>query len=408
MQSQSSPIEKRIEQLLESAKLDIAQTRREAASTRITPRFMDQKVTPDCLSFIADCALQLGKSDFTVQDIWQSTYFAETVRMVWGKPEVDDERARKEYDKFIPQNLKVLAYSGVLREQKRAAGRGHSFVINEPEILTYLSISPFNAFRYLLQHIEQTLRQSGLWSDFGRFLANPDSTSEFDSLKSTFESYVQANTLIRGKFEPRRIFTKVLNPLAVSQRSRGSKRGRLSQHTIPFSDLMYNKENWRDDKAKNVPRSAIGLESLATSTLIDGEMRRIMNKVKSRHSPHSEMRDTYAIGTATQVHHIFPRSAFPELRASPENLILLTATQHNTKAHPNNQTSKVDFDYQIDLLCAKVDSIQESLARADGFYSISELRNVIEHGYGLDLPTDLSITQFKSRLADFQVEYHRR
>lgn len=408
MPNQESPIEVRIRTLLASTNLDIARTRPDAAATKITPRFMDQKVTPDCLSFIADCALQLGQSEFTVQNIWQSDYFAETVRMVWGKPEVNDELARSEYNKFIPQNLKALAYSGVLSERKNPNGLGHSFRINEPEIITYLSISPFNAFRYLVGHIEQTLRQSGIWPSFERFLADADSANEFESLKETFEAYVRANTFIRGTFEPRRIFTKVINPLAVNQRSRGSKSGRLSRHSIPFSDLMYNKQNWRDDKAKNVPRSAVGLEDLATATLIDSEMRRIMNKVKLRHAPNSEMRDAFAIGPATQVHHIFPRSTHPELRASPENLILLTGTQHNTKAHPNNKTSKVDFDYQIDLLCAKVDSVFDSLARADGFYSLSELRNVIQTGYNIELPRDISITQVKSRLADYQTAHHRR
>ena len=43
-------------------------------------RFMDQKVTPDVLSFIADCVLNLpSKNSFTVKSIWTSGYFEKNI-----------------------------------------------------------------------------------------------------------------------------------------------------------------------------------------------------------------------------------------------------------------------------------------------------------------------------------------
>lgn len=63
--------------------------------------------------------------------------------------------------------------------------------------------------------------------------------------------------MINGKTEVRRIFTKVLNPLANKYQKKGTKRGRLSSDVISYSELMYNRANFRDinsDKPKGVTR----------------------------------------------------------------------------------------------------------------------------------------------------------
>ena len=67
----------------------------------------------------------------------------------------------------------------------------------------------------------------------------------------------------------------------------------------------------------------------------------------------SEVKDSWGNGEATQVHHIFPKAQFPQIAHYVENLILLTATQHNTKAHPNNKTQQINKDYQLVCLLAK-------------------------------------------------------
>lgn len=46
-------------------------------------RYMDQKVTPDVLAFIADCVLNLplqSQNGFTKNDIWHSSYFSKMSR----------------------------------------------------------------------------------------------------------------------------------------------------------------------------------------------------------------------------------------------------------------------------------------------------------------------------------------
>ena len=79
-------------------------------------RFMDQKVTPDVLCFIADCIINLNatKPQFTYKDIWNSNYFEKNVRAIYGKPSPKNEKAHSEYDKFIVQTLRMLFYAKII------------------------------------------------------------------------------------------------------------------------------------------------------------------------------------------------------------------------------------------------------------------------------------------------------
>jgi len=91
-------------------------------------------------------------------------------------------------------------------------------------------------------------------------------------------------------------------------------------------------------------------------------VQKAMNQIRKMYTE-SEVKDQWANGEATQVHHLFPKSEFPQLAHYLENLIKLTATQHFTKAHPNNKTSVVNLDYQLVCLLAKSDSIERSLKK---------------------------------------------
>ena len=86
-------------------------------------RFMDQKCTPDVVCIIADCILNLrgegDNSEFTVQDIWDSQYFISNVKAIFNKPSASNPTTKSEYDKFIQQPLRLLAYAGVLTIEKR-------------------------------------------------------------------------------------------------------------------------------------------------------------------------------------------------------------------------------------------------------------------------------------------------
>jgi hypothetical protein len=86
-------------------------------------RYMDQKVTPDVLAFIADCIVNfVGGKDpntiFTTKDIWGFQYFQKNTVAIFGKPSPTNESASSEYDKFIAQPLKTLAFAKILKEEK--------------------------------------------------------------------------------------------------------------------------------------------------------------------------------------------------------------------------------------------------------------------------------------------------
>jgi len=70
----------KIRQHLERFDFDVRETK--------DARFMDQKVTPDVLSFIAECILNLpgNIATFTVKDIWDSEYFEKNTKAIFGKP----------------------------------------------------------------------------------------------------------------------------------------------------------------------------------------------------------------------------------------------------------------------------------------------------------------------------------
>lgn len=88
-------------------------------------RWIDQKLTLDVLSFIADCILQFTEDDpskeFKVKDIWMYKPVGDSVRLIFKKPDVNDPKAAREYDKFFGQPLKLLGYSKTMHTATDAA-----------------------------------------------------------------------------------------------------------------------------------------------------------------------------------------------------------------------------------------------------------------------------------------------
>lgn len=113
----------------------------------------------------------------------------------------------------------------------------------------------------------------------------------------------------------------------------------------------------------------------------------------------SEIKDQWGNGDATQIHHIFPKHKFPQLAHYLENLIKITATQHYTKAHPNNKTKDISIDYQLVCLLAKSDSIEKSLKKNEMYYRNESFIYCINTGLTKELKLDLTFRQIKAELA---------
>jgi len=370
-------------------------------------RFMDQKVTPDVVCFIADCIVNLmageTEREFSARDIWESQYFEKNVRVIFGKPSPTNPDASNEYDKFLNQPLRMFHYAGILDSRKD--GNTYYYRIKESVILEFMSIKERNVLYFLYEYLLKVLTDSGLirhFEEYERLYHKSKLTeNEFQGLKSKFQNFMRGNTPINGVTEINRIFPKVLNIFANVQNLPGSVKGHLSKDIYSFFDLMYNNVNFRDlTKLKSITRQeaqekkeAIGQQEEFNEYQIQKAMAIIRKKYRE-----SEVRDNLAgTGMADYVHHIFPRAGFPQLAHYLENLIKLNAAQHN-KAHPGGNTQVVDKDYQLVCLISKSESIRMSLQRNEFFYSKESFVYVINTGLEASLDPGLTFREIQREL----------
>lgn len=368
-------------------------------------RFADQKCTPDVVCFIADCVMNIVRpgQTFTVSDIWDSQYFIKNAVAVFGKPIPTNSTARHEYDKFIQQPLRLLGCAHVLDVIK--SGSSNIYSIAEEDMLDYISRRERNTYNFLYCYFHKVMLDSGMWRYFQEFIdksMNGDtSRADYMFLRNKFIRFMIGNTNINTEVEVRRIFPKILNIFAVYNGICGSERGTISKYPFNFSDLMYNRKNWRDtnkDKAMTRQEAAEGVIDIQQEAFSKYYIQKAIALIrKIQHE--SEVHDQWSNGPATHVHHIFPRAQFPQIAHYVENLILLTATQHNSQAHPLNNTHIVDRDYQLVLLLAKSETIEKSLRIVgEKYYRKESFVYVINTGLAVEWSTSLSFSQIRQML----------
>lgn len=383
-----------IKNYLSQFDLDVRKTR--------DARFIDQKCTPDVVCFIADCVVNLVNKDetFTVKHIWDSQYFIKNTRAVFNKPWPTDKKAKNEYDKFIQQPLRMLAYAKILDVEK--IGSTNHYKILNFEILDYISEKERNTYNFLYCYFEKVLTDSGFWRYFLDYKNSNQTKEDFKSLKERYTRFIIGHTAINGAVEVHRIFPKILNVFAVENQLKGSEKGRVSKYVFTFSDLMYNRKNWRDlNKEKSITRQEAEIseqEIMQQEAYNAYYVQKAIALIRKIHKE-SEVKDQWAIGEATQVHHIFSRVEFPEIAHYIENLILLTPTQHYTKAHPSNKTQQVNKDYQLTCLLAKADTIEKSLRQiGEKYYRKESFIYVISIGLNENIELTLSFPEIKTKL----------
>lgn len=395
-------MEQKIKQYFANFNFDLRQTK--------DGRYMDQKVTPDVLTVISEAVLEYtalnGKDcKFTTKDIWNLDYLDITVKSLFGKPSLENETARHEYDKFIQQPLKALAAAKILDCQK--IGRKNIFSVVNNEILEFISMKDRNALIFIIIYLEKTLKDSNLLEEFTNFFNNPNKNTYYE-LKQTYVNFIKQNTDIKKDFEPKRIFTKIINPLAFKYSTYGSEKGVISKNIIRYTDLMYNRKNFRDIKknasetrAEYMGRIDLDDEITYSDVYKSYTVQKAKRFIKKIHGNISEVRDEFSNGEATQVHHIFPSNEFPEISAYLENLILLTGTQHYSMAHALNYTAYVSKEYQYICLLAKLDTVKKFVEKEDEkYYSKSGYIYVVSIGTSKELPNDMSFEEIKTYLCN--------
>ena len=375
---------------------------RHREASGISPRFIDQKVTPDVLNTISRTVVELMREtdSFTVRRVWHSEAFKRNVKR-FNKPAPDEPTARSEYNKFVGQPLKALAFAGVLTEAP--SPRGTIYAVNNESILRFIAGADENAALFIIAYVQESLRQSGLLPLFEEHRKSNHTPEAFLNLKSGFASFLRSYTKLKSDrdTEANRMFPKVLNPLATHWVVPGARAGRVDKFPKTFADLMYNDVNWRDrgHKAKNHTR-AMGSSNISAieDTVVASQVTKAKNEVMSRHDRQSEINDAANNSPATQVHHIVPSRA--RVRATRENLIALTPDQHFYRAHPGNDTTTIDLQYQLDLLIAKSLSIESSCNSGDGFYKKSKFLEVVGTVIGREIDDEATFDDIRMAISD--------
>lgn len=399
-------IEKRIEDHLNNFDLDLRASH--------NARFMDQKITPDVLSFMADCILNYVRGDinaeFSVGDIWDSSYFDNTIKLIFNKPDVQKETVVHEYDKFIGQPIKTLEYARILIPTSRKGP--FRYRVQNLELLEYIALKEKYALNFLYIYLRKVLKDSDFIKYIDQFISDCKlgtmNNAKFQELKSRYHRFIIGNTPINTTVEVSRIFSKVLNVFSAMHYIPGTIKGRLSDHPIYYHDLMYNRINFRDvEKDKSISRQEAATQIIPDETRAYNEymIQKAMNIIKYKYQL-SEVKDDLATGPANYVHHIFSRTEFAELAHFLENLIKLTAEQHFTRAHPNANTHIINSDYQLICLLAKSESIEKSLAKGEFLYSKPSFIYVINTGLKISdkSPFNLSLS-FNQIRGQLQVIY---
>lgn len=361
-------------------------------------RFVDQKCTPDLVCFIADCVMNMvaTKPVFVINDIWETQYFIQNARVIFNKPWANDKKAYNEYNKVLSQPLKLLGYAHILNVE--IVDGVLTFSIANEDLLDYISRKDRNAYNFLYCYFIKVMSDSGFIKHFEEYAKDSvvDPIAAREKIYDRYFRLINGNTPSHSRLDIRRMFHKVFNIYAVEHHLHGSN-GKI----IYYYDLMYNRKNWRDlDKDKMITRQeAMTPDKAKKQEAINSYyVQKAIALIKKIHTV-SEINDSWSNGVATQVHHIFPKSEFPQIAHYVENLILLTATQHNTKAHPNNRTQQISKDYQLVCLLAKADSIENSLLRfGEKYYRKESFVHVINTGLTVQFTTNLSFSDIKTEL----------
>lgn len=381
-------------------------------------RWIDQKCTFDVVSIIADCIIEYIeniKEEFTVSDIWHSDYSRNNVIEIFSKPD-PELRARHEYDKYFGQPIKLLSYSRILSTRKEK--NRYYYKVNNKELLENIALRPSNALNFLYEYIVKVLKDSELYQGFETFFEKQNKES-YINIRQEFIDFTIKHTAINKEVECGRIFTKVINPLAFKLRKLGTEKGRISSKKITMNDLQYNRSNWRDElsgKEKSITREehTLTLEQLKSKALKKYTINKAKKDVKRYndqfYSSESEVIQPAESISATQAHHIFAQSDYPEISYYLENLIVITPNQHFGMAHPKNNTQYVDKDFQYICLLAKTRRIMENLISESfpKFYNFEDYKFVLNTGLGTEEFTDIDNLDFAtviSKIDYFYSEY---
>jgi len=372
--------------------------------------YFEQKITPDVLSFTARCILELTNEDLTQEfsdnQLRDLDFFEQITTTYFSKPGQSSE-TENEYNKFTSYHLGLLEFSGILEEVSQ---RPKKYKIIKLEILKFISENDRNALIFLEAYLKKLLIDNNFSEKFKEYKDQP-TQQKYVWLKDQFWRWAREHTGVRGNLptHTNRVFNKIFNLFAYTNSLPGESRARIREGLCPYRYLIYNRLNFRD---VNRP---MGMSRLEYNKIIERDVADVgwialltqtaKSKIRARHLTSEVDNDNYSpeINGRIQVHHIFSRAEYLEFSSYLENLISLTAGQHNSHAHDRGPQS-LNKKFQIICLLAKLESINASINQNDSFYDLKKFVEILNKGLGLSLPEDIPIETIKTKLKELKRE----
>lgn len=379
----------------------------------------DQKCTPGVINLIATCIV----NTITQNIVFSHRTIRECPTLLSALEEDDKQPAKREIDKLVSQPMRVFKYAGLVSQIGTETPYLYRVSEEQIQLLFDLSNSLSYCKDFLFQYTTKLISDSGLKEEFDKFL-NLDHdlhlitdgnirqqrirelSERLDGLREFFKNYIFNETNIHKKYEPGRIFSKLLNIQSLKRHKYGIERGKLSDNIIANENLCYTNINFIDKlrhKPHNQTRKQFNLstppQSCSTNAINCAKETIRLNHVEP------EIEENYLCGDNLVVHHIFPKGKkyYPKLAATLENLILLGYNQHNNEAHIHG--TKINPEYQKKCLHAKLQSIITSPT----LYSIDRFIKIIQEGYSTTSePTNRLISSIDDWIDLAWSEYYRR
>jgi len=339
----------------------------------------EQKTTPDLIWCVAFIILDITKNDrglvFTDKEIRSSPLFNELMQDYFSK--APQHLAGSEYDKLSSYQLGLLAYAGILEEIN---GRPKKYKLLQLEALEYISRNDLSASKFLTEYTEKFLFDNRLISYFEIYKNNP-TQANYSAIKDKYWEWAQINTDIRGtdRKHTYRVLNKIFNVYCYKHRIPGEDRSKISDGPCPYSFLIYNRKNFRDEDMPSGMTRREYIKYILSDIDAGGVvgavlLQKVKAEIKRKYNGVSELQDQvygFIPESGVHIHHILPQHTHTQFALFRENLIALTPGQHLSFAHVQGNTQRINPDFQKICLRKKFDHIKESLESGEDFYVLS-------------------------------------
>jgi hypothetical protein len=261
---------------------------------------------------------------------------------------------------MFSQNINILVRAGIL--ENISHNKKSLYIIKDNLIIEKIAHSIFESYNFLIKYTLKFIEDNDLNKEFERFKLNNNSEG-LNYLVKDLNKFILTETNIKNKYEPSRIFNKIINIYSYEYGLYGRKRGNLSKQIISFDEIKYGRTNFRDlNKETNLTRKEhknnklntnqfeVFFENKAKNLVKRMNVELFNNKIDVDKEIELTVNDSHA-------HHIFPKKDFLQFCDMPENIILLSPTTHLSYAHQHGDTKNINKVAQKEFILKQIDKL---------------------------------------------------